>query len=370
MEINDSNFKEIVKATAKEYGEDPEKYGNIRFPSELKVNKEDDCLTITLNHENRIGVVKGNSKNVNLQDNSNCFEAWAVIFYVYIMKKQGTVIMDTTPDLKFPDIDLPLDENRHYNRFLYRALRFSEQYPWFKIGENLKGKVEEFGKFLKDNTFRNHIRTDKSEARNGPESIVEKSFAFGGSHSDDRRGYRSGELWGYLEEKGIKRYDNQEIYSQLRVGMWKIGTEPNNKCQSNIDLWTISGDTICPIELKTNKSMAGVISEIFFYSNYVYDFFTSGNKDRENFVPNDTKEETDYNEPEDSGYGLLIDPQRSFKNVVGFMLLDEKSTHPFLKAPKSETPKVLEVLNDNKSSGVDIRYDIIIYLEEKRSEEK
>ncbi len=160
--------------------------------------------------------------------------------------------------------------------------------------------------------------------------------------------------------------------------MWKIGANQTSSRQSAIDLWTISGDTICPIELKARSTndgkgnkKVGVISEIFFYSNYMYDFFTSGNKDRTSFVPNDTKEEKKYKkEPEDSGYSLLIDPHKSFKNVVGFMLLDEISTHPFLRSSKSETPKILEVLNDNKSDGVDIRYDIITYPEEKRNEEK
>lgn len=372
MEINKNKFKALIKTAAKEYGENPEKYNNVKFPGGLKVNKEDNQLVITLEHENRIGIVKGSSKNINLQDDSNCFEAWAVIFYVYIMKKQGMVILDTASDLKLPDFDLTLDKNRHYSRFLYRALRFSEQYHWFEIGENLKGKVKQFGKFLKDNTFRNHIRKSISEPKDKAESMVEKSFAYGGPHSDDRWEYRSSELWGYLEEKGIKQYNDQKIYSQLRVGMWKIGANQTSGRQSAIDLWTISGDTICPIELKARSNKkAGVISEIFFYSNYMYDFFTSGNKDRTSFVPNDTKEEKKYKkEPEDSGYSLLIDPLKSFKNVVGFMLLDESSTHPFLRVSKSKPPKILEVLNDNKSGGVDIRYDIITYPEEKRNEEK
>ncbi len=193
MEINGSNFQDLIKATAREYGEDPKKFGSIKFPSKLKVSKEDGCLTITLNHENRIGI--GNdTKNINMQEDSNCFEAWAVILYVYIMKKQGTVILDTASDLKLPDFDQTLDKNHHYCRFLYRALRFSEQYPWFEIGENLKGKVDEFGKFLKDNTFRNHIRKNISKPKDKAESIVEKSFAFGGPHSDDSREYRSSEL--------------------------------------------------------------------------------------------------------------------------------------------------------------------------------
>lgn len=377
MEINGSNFKKLIKTTAKEYGEDPEQYNNVRFPRGLKADKENSRLIITLKHENRIGLATDKSKNINMQTDSNCFEAWAVIFYVYIMKKQGTVILDTSSDLKLPDFDTISDKNRHYCRFLYRALRFSEQYQWFEIGENLKGKVNEFGNFLKNNTFRNHIRKNMSMPKKTAESITEKSFAFGGTNSDKRWEYRSGELWEYLEEKGIKRYNDQKIYSQLRVGMWKIEAAPTNRSQSAIDLWTISDNTICAIELKAKSTKnkkgnnkVGVISEIFFYSNYMYDFFTSGNKDRTNFIPNDTKEEKKYKkEPEDSGYSLLIDPKKSFKSIAGFMLLDEYSTHPFLKSPKSELPKILEVLNDNKSGGVDIRYDIIIYPEEKRNEQ-
>ena len=79
MEINKKNFPALVKATAKEYGEDFEKLGKPEFTSKLKADKEGDCLTITLNHENRIGI---GDEETNMQIDYNCFEGWAVIFYV------------------------------------------------------------------------------------------------------------------------------------------------------------------------------------------------------------------------------------------------------------------------------------------------
>lgn len=49
--------------------------------------------------------------------------------------------------------------------------------------------------------------------------------------------------------------------------------------KSAIDFWALDGDTINVYELKSDNPMVGIITEIFFYSNYVHDVFIRKNLD-------------------------------------------------------------------------------------------
>ena len=63
------------------------------------------------------------------------FEAWALFFYE---KKKFDVELSFNNIAWDGDFNNILPEQSHYMRFLYRAWKFSELLPWFKIGEDNK----------------------------------------------------------------------------------------------------------------------------------------------------------------------------------------------------------------------------------------
>ena len=92
--------------------------------------------------------------------------------------------------------------------------------------------------------------------------------------------------------KGIRKFiledtdiGDNEVYRQLPVGLFRMKagrTKGTYNCskdtmvftggESAIDLWTWQDKSFKVIELKTENPMIGIITEIFFYSNYMYDF--------------------------------------------------------------------------------------------------
>lgn len=83
-----------------------------------------------------------------------------------------------------------------------------------------------------------------------------------------------------LAEDGILRgvigdIGEGNVYRQLPAGLFEESVARDNAVftggKSAIDLWSVNGNTINIIELKTNNPMIGIVTEIFFYSNYVYD---------------------------------------------------------------------------------------------------
>ena len=236
------------------------------------------------------------------------------------------------------------EKNGHWGRFLYRALRFSEQYDWFILANKVKVQVEKFQLYLDRNIFTNNLPEGEAGVKetHNNENVVEAMFA------DD------------VEIR--KKYDffgDNPVYRQLPVGLFRIvdASEKRKmyKCskdtmvftggKSAIDLWTWNENKFEVIELKTKNKMAGIITEIFFYTNYMYDFFVSNAKQ---FVLN---EYADLNEPKnDRGYKKICEiwKKRGFKEIQGIMLADEY--HPILNNEKD-----LEVLNNCNLAG-NIKY--------------
>lgn len=157
-----------------------------------------------------------------------------------------------------------------------------------------------------------------------------------------------------LAEQGVMRsvikgvdIGNGNVYRQLPVGLFAGGVKRANSVftggKSAIDLWVRNEDTINVVELKTNNPMMGIITEIFFYSNYVYDFLR---KDKKLFTLNEIPKGKDNHR----GYEEIWNNKDQIYKVNGIMLADDRKFHPWVE-------KCLEILKDN---GID---DLNYYME-------
>ena len=334
------------------------------------VDRDNKKFKMVFQQYDQIGIgVEDNAKDEdNMQSDGACFEGWAAVLYTYGLEKEGTIFLDEGIDGFDPDkVKDPeyIYQNPHYGRFLYRALRFSEQYEWFKLEGKLKKAVDNFKKYLDSHIFMNNVPADEchisSKDKPDSENAIEMKFA------ETANGMEK--LINLLELKKIG-----EVHRQLPVGLFdkNKSSAPHSKKESEqvnsvfpggkaaIDLWTISGDTFYMLELKNAKNKkVGAITEMFFYSNYIYDLFVKS-QTNPHFAVREERKKNDDNKlalKDYRGYGELLDKSKSktIKNVKGFLLLDNNGVHPLI------TKDVLKVLNDNNVSGISYGDHVLKY---------
>lgn len=297
--------------------------GITKFPGDISLNYDNPPkLVMTLTQE----AGGFSEKPINMQDNSACFEAWCLI-----IKAQTS-----NPGLK---IELDVDGitvasypsgkpvNGHLGRFLYRILKFSEQYKqWFELSPALEEIKKNFKNYLDTNKFEtnaplNEAETDLDKLLNkGLERYVEQLLVDTGSY----------------KTKILKLSSASAIVGrQLPVGLF-VGTKAKDHVvftggTSAADFWAVDGDTVKVYELKSKNPMVGIITEIFFYSNYVCDvFIEKGNK----MNPN---KPTKYYRNYDKIKG---------KKVQGIMLSNSDGWHASLKDVASRN-QIIDIMNDN-----------------------
>lgn len=297
------------------------KLGNnrLRLPSHIQfLEDSDEDLRMLL----PVGAI-----NENMQSNDAAFEGWAVIVYTYFIKSgkhYRHLILDVE---EFPyDRDaFRNNKNGNCNRFLYRVLKFREQYvSWFRISERLKSRVELFDAFL--NEIPDLINNTPEEEGNIPAEIDSEAGVEYLLTADE--GAKFHELF---KDSHIPVGDHK-VNRQLPVGLFIKENEDGNAVfpgdSAAIDMWTWNQDTFYAVELKKDNKTVGTLSEVFFYVNYMRDLLLPDG--RFTFYENGKDER---------GYGDLKElvKQNKIKRIGAVMLLDK--IHPFIRT------EVLDELN-------------------------
>ena len=304
--------------------------GDVKKPRDLNIEETGDKIRIILDGNKVTGD--------NMQIPANAFEGWAVAIRACLldMKLDQNVVLDVAPAISY--IYEKTKGQGHLARFLYRAMRFDEQYDWFELSASLAREVDKFREFLKTGTFINNIavgeagNTDRVE----DENTVEEALA------------QEGVLKSVLS-KTLDIGDNP-VYRQLPVGLFKNEVSKDNSIftygKSAIDLWTYNGTEINVVELKFKNRMIGIITEIFFYSNFMYDLVTENGW----FVINDAPDKI-----KARGYEKLTS-SGLYESINGIMLADKaKGFHPLV------SEKAVKVLNDSNNSNISYHLETYEY---------
>ena len=270
----------------------------------------------------------------NMQDDNGAFDAWAMILHAHF-GADITIQLALKESAKNKLTELSQQNNVHYNRFLYRLMKFNAFYGdgapdaagWFRIAdEQLSAEVRRFHDWLSEegSTFMNNLPDGEiSMDRDGTEDKVEASLS-------DSSGAVANRKNAILKHK-LKTWKNggmevETIFRQLPVG---LSTDMDKEVfpgkGAMIDLWALSKaqDEIAIFELKANQNKPiGVISELMFYCNYIYDMFVAPQSQFEARRPIQPKT------PEDKkalrGYDVLWQASHSgsLKRVCGYILTD------------------------------------------------
>ncbi len=327
--------EEIIKAFREKCGNN-----NLKFPDKIDVKKFDNCVEICL---------KKDSLDKNLQEDEAAFEGWAFVIYCYYLNKKGKIILDIEKCAEeietikfFKDGNVIHKEslfNEHLNcmRFLYRVLKFKKQYDWFSVSEDLSSIVKNFSEFLANNEMINNVPKKESEnnSKENSEKYIENFF------KDNKY-----ELYDIFKKNDIPFERENDIYNQLPVGLFVGDAKKVNRVfngrNAAIDLWTYKDSEINIIELKVcDNKKVGIISEIFFYANYINDLII---EKENNWVLNQSNGKRGYNEIK-SG---------KFEKINAVMLVPKGEGHPII------TEEFIKAMNDNNINDK-IKYYLVEY---------
>jgi hypothetical protein len=196
----------------------------------------------------------------------------------------------------------------HYSRFLYRALRFRDAFPWFTVDDRLRARLDDFRYYTSKETL--WLAPPEGAASDVPgslEAAVEYRFSL-----EANRGYLNGLLGA----------DVPEFHRQLPVGLFRGSAADGNRFfpggAAAIDLWGIEGRVFHLLEIKAAPcKKVGVLSELFFYACFVRDMFMMAKAG----MP-DSKFR---------GYRALKEKRGGLNIVRGCILIPDGDAHPMLE---------------------------------------
>ena len=289
------------------------KNDNVKLPEGINfINESDSKYRMILNARK--------VQDENMQVDDNAFEGWAVCAYIALKDKINTkIILDVNEVFEFEQFE----NNGHLNRFLYRAMRFSEQYEWLELSQYLQDQIKDFYNHIKGGEFRNNVPNGEAgvKTNHNNENAVESMLAEPG----------------VLEKVLINRFDigNNAVYRQLPVGLFKDKVSDATRVftggKSAIDLWTWNKDEFSLVELKTLNPMEGIVTETFFYANYMRDLLLEEGL----FTLNKIKKTN-------RGYSDIL--ENKFRRINAIMLADQY--HPTI------IDETIDVLNAGKIEGI------------------
>lgn len=281
-------------------------FEGITLPNNIGVQKEGKATTLTLTRA-ATGYEKKGDKNINMQEDEAAFEGWALV-----LKAKG-VCDEITLDADISD-DIFANDNKkgHYRRFLYRAMRFSENYgDWFKLSSRVGKAVDAFQKhYYSGKRLCNNTPSGDAGDNDKLENQMEARFAAGNVLETAVPGLAA-------------------VHRQLPVGLFLGDVATDNTRiftggKSAIDLWGMANNALHIFELKANNAKVGILTELFFYAAYTYDMFCAGS-------PDYIKPCVSKNRGEERGYEQLYEAseKEQIKNIVAHILADQ--LHPEVK---------------------------------------
>ena len=182
----------------------------------------------------------------NMQADNATFEGWAICLKAWLPEMIEKVCLKWTPPVS--------DNSLHYNRFLYRVVRFSETYDWFTIADSLQDIIGRFKNNLSSLT-NNFGNKEPSEPNSRGEKYLEYMIVHKHEYATE-----------FKKKFGLEYFNHQ-----LPVGVKRNGKSFFTGRASAIDLWGRKGDTISIFELKYKNKMVGIISELFLYTCIIRD---------------------------------------------------------------------------------------------------
>lgn len=222
------------------------RYNGLKLPNHIGFNLENQILYIQLDQQ---------GCTYNLQSDAASFEAWTICLKHHLPEHIDKVVLNW----KTTNI-IPTSSQPHYHRFLYRVIRFGEMFEWFEYSPSHEEEIQAF----KNQLYGLYINTPLSESTNtNPNSQTEKKIEYDISNLNHIKLFLDLKCINHQLPVGIKNQYGQCFFTGRG---------------SAIDIWGLDqSDNLCIFELKYNNRKTGILSEILFYAEVMYDILISGN---------------------------------------------------------------------------------------------
>lgn len=280
----------------------------IKFPTGIEypygMNDGTGCCKIRLSNK---------AHSSNMQEDASAFEGWALVIKTWLGERGVKSV-----ELSWGE-PVETDEcNGHYQRFLYRVIRFIQLFDWFSVSDESKNQLlksrilapDGLAKVNPNKFYLNSGGTRETYSYDFPKSTEEFN----------KMTEHEAEILFISNEKplleSVFKSESATLKRQLPVGVFDGIPSKKKDCpifshgKSAIDLWATSDDRVVLFELKKprgNKKV-GAVSELFFYVNVINDL-----KNKLFSYEVATKEEKFHN-----------------KKIEGYLLIGENNLHPLL----------------------------------------
>lgn len=232
MDSFKSKIEKRIQKTFSIVHKEPKERKNLKLTSLIDFNIQGETAIIKLD---------SNAVCENMQENKAAFEAWALI-----IKRWG----------KYKNVKLSWEkpecvDDLNYQRFLFRAKNFENNFSWFTIENRCNDlindlKIKELGKYTLN-------LPSKERGIGSPtqkEAVLENRFV----HGEWKK-----QLMHYVKAN--------KLFNQLPVGVYEGKRPIFTKQKSAIDIWGYNktGELMI-FELKApGNTKIGIISELYFY---------------------------------------------------------------------------------------------------------
>lgn len=202
----------------------------------------------------------------NMQSNSSCFEGWSLVLKRWIPECTGVVLQWKQAE------PMTKNESGHYQRFLFRVIRFSESISWFRIDDSCK-------KLLRESVLKGDDRLVLNQPGSRPELTEPTGTLYELSENQlEIKLVTNKEINGKLKNLSGATF----LGNQLPVGLFRDSVKKKNLVftggKSAVDIWGMNKDKKVAklFELKKAGSIPiGIITELLFYS-FVVNLVQSG----------------------------------------------------------------------------------------------
>jgi len=294
------------------------------LPSKMEVNIVNDTLFIIVDAD---GVLQ------NMQNDASAFEGWIFCIRSFFPATKNVVIDWVTPTFSLEE-KVSVNQRKHFNRFLLRAIWFVENYTWANVASSKKEVIEEFRNSFNSLTLNFPLQDSKDKSEKGENDRKMKYEAM-----------LETAVYQYLSTLGRANH-------QLPMGLFDstvskvTAITPGGASQA--DLWRIDKNDFCVYELKdcinTDNTHVGIITELMFYANVLYRLLVS----HEVQYPNEAERfRTDKRDKASRGLELILDAihAHSITNIKAVLLTDR--LHPLIEYAKEQ---LLADMNQGKAA--------------------
>lgn len=328
--LDDYTLRENIRACWRE----KLKWSSASLPVNMFFRKDGDTIVLTLNSRRLMGLPSAVANGEHVGESGTAFDAYAAALRAYMPEDSQKVCLNIVKSDTPPADPMLFTDYCNYARFLYRAMKFSEQHAdWFFLSDRLQVLVDNFKEYINEHEFINIVAPlggKTSAAEQMAKQFVNERPAV----LREALGLSEGDTLAYKLPLGLRVQGAPDPTTALFAkNVW------------GPSMWDTHGRTMGVIEFRggdgrNNLRRVGVLSEICLFANLAADLFGERQPD---FRRNPAADDRAY----------LSIPSKITK-VKGTIVTVPKRRHPLI------TKKVLQVLQKSHVETA-ISYAVLLF---------